>query len=154
MDFASDVTQSNLITTVPGPYTFASNANLVADVQGWANNSNNNFGWILISELEGVGSTEVKFGSREDTTNAPVLTIQYTLPATPPTLVILAPTNGIFRFAFNTESNHGYIVEHAGALPTSNWNVLLVLDSATFSSNATVTDPLTSSNRFYRVRTQ
>lgn len=69
-------------------------------------------------------------------------------------LTILAPTNGTFRFNFNTESNHGYIVEHAGALPASNWNVLLVLDRVPFPSNATVTDPLTSSNRFYRVRTQ
>ncbi len=63
-----------------GSYTFASTPRLVADVQGWLNNPAADFGWMLRSESEQIGSTIRRFGSHEDAINSPVLTIQYAVP--------------------------------------------------------------------------
>ena len=62
-------------------YTFPSSAGLVADVQGWVNDPSSNFGWLLISEDEVSPETARRFGSREDPSHPPVLTINYTLPS-------------------------------------------------------------------------
>jgi hypothetical protein len=153
VDFASAVTQSSLITTKRGPYTFSSNAGMIADVQDWVGNASNNFGWIMISELEGVPSTICEFGSGESGSDAPTLTIQYVLPAMPPTLTTLPPTNGCFRFRFNAESNRNYAVEYCGTLPATNWKVLTNITPLLAPANVIFGDLLTGSNRVYRVRT-
>jgi hypothetical protein len=62
-----------------GSYTFASTAALVSDVQGWLSSPSSNFGWMLRSESETTATTIRRFGSRNDTANSPVLTIQYTV---------------------------------------------------------------------------
>lgn len=152
VDFGSDVTQSNRITTTLGAYTFASNARLVADVQDWVSNPSNNWGWIMISELEGVGQTEIKFSSREGAA-APSLAVQYTIPAAPPTLAVLPPVSGQFRFRFDVESNRNYAVEYSGILPASQWAVLTNITALPASTNVIISDPLSATNRYYRVRT-
>jgi hypothetical protein len=63
-----------------GTYTFQSNPNLVAEVQGWLNDPASNFGWLLRSESELTARTIRRFGSRGDPATAPVLTIQYVVP--------------------------------------------------------------------------
>ena len=60
-------------------YTFSSSAGLVGDVQGWVNNPSSNFGWLLVSEDEVSPETARRFGSRENGTHPPVLTINYSL---------------------------------------------------------------------------
>jgi hypothetical protein len=62
-------------------YTFSSMAGLVADVQGWINDSSSNFGWLLMSEDEVTPQTARRFGAREDPAHPPVLTINYSLPS-------------------------------------------------------------------------
>jgi len=52
---------------------------MVSDVQGWLNSPANNFGWLLRSESELTSTTIRRFGSRNDTQNSPILTIQYTV---------------------------------------------------------------------------
>jgi hypothetical protein len=146
------VTQSNRITTTLGAYTFTSNVRMVADVQDWVSHPSNNWGWILISELEGVGQTEEKFSSREGAA-APSLAVQYTIPAAPPTLALLPPVSGQFRFGFDVESNRDYAVEYSGVLPASNWAVLTNFAALPASTNVTISDPISASNRYYRVRT-
>ena len=53
------LTDSSALTPVSGRtnYTFVSTSNLVADVQFWLDNTNSNFGWILISQDEATAST-------------------------------------------------------------------------------------------------
>ena len=74
----------NLITGL-GTFTFASNRDVVADVQDWVRYPANNFGWILICELEDLEKSVRKFASSEYTfntvpTNRPKLDVEFTLP--------------------------------------------------------------------------
>jgi hypothetical protein len=71
-------------------YTYPSNAQLVADVQGWLNNPATNFGWELINADETSQRTFFAFFSREwhtftggNAAQEPVLQVTYT----PPTIV-------------------------------------------------------------------
>jgi glucose/arabinose dehydrogenase len=76
-----------------------SGAGLVSDVQLWAGNSSQNFGWLLQSQDEATGRTVRGFASREDGANAPTLQIGYTPPPPnlPPIVTITnPPDNAIF----------------------------------------------------------
>ncbi len=154
-DYSSSVSQSNLITGLE-TFTFASNPDMVADVKDWVSSPANNFGWILICELEDLEKSVRKFASREYTyntvpTNQPKLDVQFTLPLT---LTLLPQTNGQFQFLFNAEPNRNYTAEHCSDLLTTNWMVLTNITPLSAPANVLVSDALlTDRNRFYRVRT-
>ena len=59
-----------------GSYTWGSTAQLVADVQGWLDNPDDNHGWILVMSS---GGTAKRFNSRENSSDPPVLKIEYTV---------------------------------------------------------------------------
>jgi hypothetical protein len=85
-------------------YTFPSMAGLVGDVQGWVNNPSSNFGWLLKSEDEVSPETARHFGTRENPTHPPVLTVNYSLPSLgvtiqPPSQTV--PVGGTATFAAN-----------------------------------------------------
>lgn len=86
-DFSGTVSASRAIAGF-GNYTFSSTANLVADVQSWLDSPASNFGWLLVSQAENSATSIRRFGSRDDVTNRPVLTIQYTLVPEPSTLAL------------------------------------------------------------------
>lgn len=152
-DFKSNISQTNFFGSTTGLYTFVSNSNLVADVQNWLQNTNVNFGWVVISEMQGVNFTERTLASREDAVNTPTLLVQFDLPATPP-LIILSPlTNNLFQFSFNGESNRNYAVQYTSDLLNTNWNVLTNFSAVPTPTNFSVSDPFTPSNRFYRIQT-
>jgi hypothetical protein len=69
-------------------YNFDSTTQLVADVQNWLDNSTGNFGWIMISSLEGTPRSAKRFASRENGSTGPTLLIDFTPPsaATPPAI--------------------------------------------------------------------
>jgi hypothetical protein len=71
-----------------GAYTFGSTPAMVADVQRWASDPANNFGWIMISLDEDTPSTARRIASREDGLSAPRLTIEF-VPVPEPNLVAL-----------------------------------------------------------------
>jgi hypothetical protein len=160
LDFSSSITQSNFVigATVPAPFTFNSNPAMVADVQDWVSNPTNNFGWILLCELEDVERTKRFFASAENTansipTNQPTLEVQFTLPPLL-TLTLLPHTHGQFQFQFNAESNRNYTAEYCSDLATTNWMVLTQIAPLTAAADVIISDALsTESNRFYRVRT-
>lgn len=150
VDFSSNISQTNFFGSTTGLYTFVSNPNLVADVQNWLQNPGANFGWVAISESQGVNFTERTINSREVLAGAPTLLIQF---AIPPTITLFSPTNNIFQFSFNAESNRTYTVQYTGDLLNTNWSVLTNFSAAPTLTNFVVSDPFTSSNRFYRVQT-
>jgi FtsP/CotA-like multicopper oxidase with cupredoxin domain len=81
----TSVATSSNTTIVPetvGPKTFSS-AGLVADVQGWVNGTNPNYGW-LIRGSETVQASARNFKSRQNTTVAdrPKIVVDYTPPPT------------------------------------------------------------------------
>jgi PKD repeat protein len=80
-DFVGTISASRSVNAA-GSYTWSSTSTLVADVQGWLDNTNNNHGWILrSSEVSGTRTTKV-FDSRTNATlaNRPSLSITYRPP--------------------------------------------------------------------------
>ncbi|MHC4694875.1 MAG: hypothetical protein ACYS67_19240, partial [Planctomycetota bacterium] len=77
-DFSATVSGSQSVGTLAGDYTWGSTAQMVADVQSWLDDPNNNFGWSLLTN-ESIVQTARRFGSRENATvtNQPLLTIEY-----------------------------------------------------------------------------
>ncbi|HEY4952906.1 MAG TPA: DNRLRE domain-containing protein, partial [Verrucomicrobiae bacterium] len=78
VDFSNKISQTNFFGSATGLYTFISNSNLVADVQNWLQNASANFGWVVISEMQGVLHSE-----RTLDASSPTLLVQFTVPATP-----------------------------------------------------------------------
>src|SRR5690349_4539868 len=76
---------STVFVTGLGNYVFPTTPSLISDVQAWVNDPRSNFGWLLVSEENGPESAR-HIGTREDISgNAPVLTIDFSLP--PPIIV-------------------------------------------------------------------
>ena len=150
VDYSGNISQTNFFGSTTGLYTFVSTSNLVTDVQKWLQNSNSNFGWIIISEKQGTNFTERTLASSGNTANAPTLIIQY---VAPPAIILLPLTNNIFWFSFNAESNRTYAVQYSGQLSDVSWSVLTNFSAAPIPTNWVVSDPFTSSNRFYRIQT-
>jgi hypothetical protein len=158
LDYSSSVSQSNLISgaSVPATFTFVPNSGLINDVQDWTSNPANNFGWILLCELEDLEKSVRKFASSERTaTNQrPSLLVEFSVPAAPLTLTVLPLTNGQFQFQFHAASNKSYTVLYGNELGSSNWAVLTNLPPLSTPATILISDPLSiESNRFYRVQT-
>jgi hypothetical protein len=152
-DFATDTSGSTFVSGL-GPYTFATTSNLVADVQFWLDNTNSNFGWILISEDEATASTARRFASREAGAIGPALTVEYTASQTqPPFLSQTRLLNDTMTFQFDIEPQRPYAVEFNNAADTTNWLTLTNIAAQPAPTNITVADSVTASQRFYRVKT-
>jgi len=90
-DFSA-ATSSSRIVSANGPYTWGTTAQMVADVQGWLDDPNGNFGWVIRGN-EVTNSTALRFGSKENpgAGTRPVLTVQYTPPPPPPVPALAFP---------------------------------------------------------------
>src|SRR6266496_1268964 len=73
-DFSGTVSASQSVGPV-GQYTWNS-AQMVADVQSWLDNPASNFGWLVLGDESGSGTSK-RFDTRESA-SPPVLTIEYT----------------------------------------------------------------------------
>lgn len=135
-----------------GSYVFPSTAAIVADMRDWLANPGTNFGWLLMSENE-APQTARHFASREDPVNTPYIVVDYSLP--PPALVISGCTliGGSLRFSFNAQSNRTYGIESRSFRTGEAWSTLTNFAAQPFDSVITFSEPVTSSNRCYRVRT-
>lgn len=80
-DFIATASATTTIGTVNPSTTIWTGSGLVADVQGWVNDSTTNHGWILIGD-ETTSQSIRGYASAEDGTSPPVLIVNYT-PATP-----------------------------------------------------------------------
>ena len=75
-------TASASISTNEGSTEFISSALLSADVQGWVDGSSPNNGWMLIGN-ETASRTALRFNSRQNTVDQPMLDVFYTVPPDP-----------------------------------------------------------------------
>jgi len=149
-DFSGTVSASLLIGGL-GSYTFASTTSLVADVQNWLLNPATNFGWALIGESEDMQFTARRFGSREDTTNAPALTIAYTIPA-PTEIQSITAAGQRIQFSFLTPPGQPYTVQYRPSATEGDWLTLTNIAPQITATNAIVIDPSPSdAQRFYRI---
>jgi len=136
-----------------GNYTFASTTNLIADLQSWVDNSDANFGWIVLTRLEDVEKTARRFASREGPTNAPALLIEYTAGQFQPLQMSETRKAGDrLIFQFNAQPQQTYSVELNNAMGTTNWQTLTNIAAQPVATNITVSDSLIASQRFYRVK--
>ena len=101
-DFDAAASASQAVGGI-GSYTWNSSSNLVADVQGWLDNSASNFGWSLVGE-ESVGTTAKQFFSREnaDVANRPTLTVNFTTAVPEPGSGLLLASIAIMALWFSS----------------------------------------------------
>lgn len=80
-DFAASASASRTVGSTLAAYAWTSTNELVADVQLWVDTPGNNFGW-LVKGAEGGTKTSKRFDTRETetSTNAPKLSVTYTVP--------------------------------------------------------------------------
>jgi hypothetical protein len=104
-----------------------------------------------MSDAESVPQTVTHFGSREDPTNAPILVIGFTLPATGQRLNIdrFAIATNTFIMGFNAAAEP-FTVQYLESLSTTNWQILTNVPAQSAGNEVLVTDPIHSSHRFYR----
>jgi hypothetical protein len=133
--------------------TFSS-AGLKADAQLFVSNPSTNFGWLIKLSIEVSGGAR-RIAMREDAPNAPTLLLNYTVPtlATPPTIFDEALVGNAIRFSFNAQSDLTYAVELQDTLGTTNWTVLSSIAAQPTNTVINVTNTISSSPRYFRVRT-
>jgi hypothetical protein len=77
-DFAATAS-AEFVVGDPGACDIESTAQLVADTQTWLDTPEHNFGWALLGKNEAVPQTARLFAAREDSVQAPVLEIDFTM---------------------------------------------------------------------------
>jgi len=159
-DSAGSASSTVFVTSAAAPviYMFPSTPSMVADVQAAVDGSAPSFGWLLMSEAEGSPRSARRFGTHEDTVNAPVLTVTYTVSSPPP------PPNRPFisqpaivanqiQFSFLAQSNVAYVVESRPNAASGTWNSVTSISAQASDSTIVVSDPITGNRNIYRVRT-
>jgi len=148
-DFSAVVSASRAVSGL-GRYEFASSSNLVADVQAWLDDPSSNFGWLLKTQSEGIAKTARAFASREDTNQAPILTIEY---SPPPRVKIerIERVGNDIHLQFPAEAGSAYIVQYRESWPSNSWLTLTNFAPQPASTNLLIRDPIGDSRRFYRI---
>jgi len=150
-DFAGAVSSTSPVSGISN-YIFSSTPTMVADVQGWVDSPESNYGWILISQSEDVSRTARRFGSRTSA-SPPQLTIEF---QARPAFDSVVLSDQSIQLEFTAEASHAYSVEFKDSLETLNWSTLINYPVQSVDGTLIATDSITSSpQRFYRLaRTQ
>lgn len=130
------------------PYTFGPNAQITADAQLWLDHPQTNFGWMLLCADEVTFWSARRFGSRESTTLPPGLEVQYLVP---PHLDQAQRLGNQFDLSFIALPGQSYTVQFSTSLPTPSWQPLASIGPPPVVTRVLVVDPITSTQRFYRV---
>jgi len=146
-DFSASISSSNVISDSVS-YAFS---NLVADVQLWAAHSDQNFGWILMSESESVPYTARRFGSREDPVNTPTLQVQY-IPQ--PNIAGVQINGNEIALTFFVPAGISASLQSLDSLSNTNWTTVTNYLASLNDRTNVVSPPLTGSQRFFRLEVQ
>lgn len=147
VDFSSVVSSSSPNSAI-GTSLFETSPEMVADVQNWMANPNQNFGWMVIASNEGTSFTARRFGSREDANNSPVLEIEY---APPFRIDNVGLVNSTFHLSFPVEPLFTYTVEARSSLSSGSWGPVTNFTETLSSYEATISEAPAGPSRFYRV---
>jgi hypothetical protein len=150
VDFAA---QSSADTFVYGvnfsPYVFDSTSNLVADVQLWQRQPEQNFGWMLKTRREEDNFSARRFASREDAFRAPQLAIEYELPR----LDEVTVRDGSVEVRFYLEPGESAELEVCDELEAeASWHPIAAVPVTTNVTYVLVADGPPRHSRFYRLR--
>jgi len=88
VDFSTIVSGVALVQSIGEPVVFESTSELVADIRAWLDQPSQNFGWMFITESEGVPKTARSFASRESGFG-PTLTVDFTTVPEPSTMALV-----------------------------------------------------------------
>ena len=151
-DFAA-ASSSTAILGGPANYTFASTADLVADVQAWTKDPAMNFGWLLVSQQENVRGNAKRVASREDAARSPMLTVQFSLPPPPSVARFdrIVLRGDAAELGFRAVAGNIYTVSVRDRVGDGAWQPLTNVVSKLQDADAVVTDPVTAAARFYQV---
>ncbi len=72
------IASDTLVVNSNGLYTWSS-LEMISDVQGWADDSSTNFGWLLKNVDETDAQTAKRFDTKENESGRPMLTVEYTV---------------------------------------------------------------------------
>ena len=133
------------------PYTIPGASGLVADLQHWLDQPEENHGWVLLCQQEATKFTARRFGSREDEFNAPRLEVSFLVR---PRIEATGQTVGQSSFAFTTRAGQSYAVEFKDALDSGDWQLLTNFGQILEATNVYWSDAASSTQRFYRILTQ
>ncbi len=98
-DYEATPSASVLVNGV-GPYTWGSTPTMVADVQLWLDDPDQNHGWLLRGPETARGVTAKQFGSRENPAdNGPRLSVTYSGGALPSEPIPVLPPAGLVLLA-------------------------------------------------------
>src|SRR5260221_114502 len=119
---------------------------MVADVQGWLDSPQTNFGWLLKTLSEVENFTARRFGSREDTNHPPLLVLEFTAPP-----IIQQPeiSGDQFKFLFSAQAGQAYQVEFRDSFSNNGWLTLPNVPAPATTSDVLVVDSISSVQRFY-----
>ena len=155
-DYDPAVTAFQIVYNVAqSPYTFPDPADdpapMIADVQTWLDHPATNFGWIFICESETVANTTRRFASREDPNLPPLLQVTYVVP---PRIDLAEKAGSQFKVHFTAQAGQAYAVEFRASLaPADTWSTLTNLSAPPATTNLIIGDPISSTQRFYRLVT-
>jgi hypothetical protein len=133
------------------PVNFGSSAEMIADVQGWLDDSDANFGWMVKEEAELIAFTARRLGSREHPTDPPRLQVDYTVPFRIGGIELL---DAELCLRFTAREGRTYVVECRTSAESGEWTTVRTLPPAQTTGEVSVCEPLGNGNQFYRVGEQ
>jgi hypothetical protein len=151
VDFSETVSSERYVYGEDGsPYVFNSTSSLVADLQFWLSQPVNNFGWMLISRSENENFSARRFASREDPGRAPLLAVDFFVPA----LSVSALASNRVQLSFTAAAGQNYTLEYSDDLHDQSWHSLTNISPMEAESAIEVQEPVCASARFYRLVVQ
>lgn len=129
-----------------GNYTLPSNDALLADVREWQASSAANFGWILLAPQEETLGSARRIASREGGSQAPTLTLGFTVPPPPPIRPVATASLGGDRqlvITFPGQTGVSYEVQQRSQLEGTPWTTaatLTAIQDGALTHQATVNE--------------
>jgi hypothetical protein len=132
------------------PYTILNTAALVADLQLWRDHPPTNHGWVLLCQQETTKFTARRFGSREDSENAPQLVITYLIA---PQIQQIQKNGSQISLHFLARTGQNYEIQFRDSLTEGDWQFLTGVGPFLQDTQVEVVDVPPPPQRFYQIRT-
>ena len=71
--------------------------------------------------------------------------------APPPVIQPVTLSGGVLELNFAAQAGHNYLLQFVVSLPATNWQTLTNISGPTVATNVLVSDPISSSQRYYRL---
>lgn len=149
-DYGSAPTAS---ATIGGVGTWSWSEGLAVDVQSWLANPAGNHGWILVCDDDVPARTSRRFATREDSSRAPQLTVEYDLGETGVQLPIPTLFNNQFRLVLPLSAGHVHALEFRELWDAGSWQEATNYLAQPVDREVEFLTPVSAAARFFRLRT-